>query len=367
MNKKIFIDQLKKLVSFETVTGNIDENSKALDYVESLLPKNVIKQRIKNKNAEILIASNTTSKSPDVGYLVHIDVVSGKPSQFKMQLKGDLAYGRGTSDMKFSIPIGIDLLKDILKNKPNISFSMVVTTDEETGGYEGGAFLANEFKFRLKCLIVPDGGTDLNFVNKSKGVCQVFVESKGAAAHASCPWAGTNAIEPLIKLTNKLIKRYGKNNKKENWKTTMNIGVIQGGTSTNQVCPNACLKLDFRFPETDSAKRIIKEVESLAKGIGGDLLITTGSVGMPTFTDKNLPIVKDFISAIGSAFGKDIKVKETYGASDARHFAPFNIPILMMKPIAGEYHSDNEWVSINSCLKFYDGLKKFIEGLNNYV
>ena len=330
-----------------------------MDYVESILPKKAFIKRVVNKDAEILIAGSSKGLSPDIGYLVHMDVVSGRPDQFKSNVLGDKIYGRGTSDMKFSIPLGIELLKESLKSE--IQFSLAITTDEETGGYEGGAYLANSLKFRPKCLIVPDGGSELNFVNKSKGVCQVVIESKGKTAHASRPWAGFNAIAPLVNISNELLKRYGKNNLTPNWNTTMNMGSIQGGTSINQVCNMAVLKLDFRYPETDSPDRIVEEVKSLTKGVGGDMTISTASVGMPTFTNENLPIVKKFISAMESAYKRKILIKETYGASDSRHFSEYNIPILMMKPIAGEMHSENEWVSIISCIKFYKGIRMFID------
>lgn len=361
MNKQIFINQLKKLVAFETVTGNIETISKALDYVESILPKEAFDKRAKNKNAEILIAGNSDSLSPDIGYLVHIDVVAGTPNQFKPKVVGDRVYGRGTNDMKFSIPIGVQLLKNIIESNSRISFALAITTDEETGGYEGGLFLAKNMKFRPKCLVVPDGGDKLNFVNKSKGVCQVIIESTGKTAHASRPWAGFNAIEPLIAISQKLLERYGKNSKKPNWNTTINMGQIEGGTSTNQVCNKATLKLDFRFPETDSAERIMNECRSIAKKVNGNITISEASVGLPTFTDPGLPVVKDFLLAMKMSYGRKIKIKETYGASDSRHFSEYSIPVLMMKPIAGEMHSEDEWVSINSSLKFYDGLKMFVE------
>jgi len=359
MDKNTFLKQLTKLISFKTVTGNVTENSKALDYVESILPKGAYIKRLRNKNAEILIAGNVKSLSPDVGYLVHMDVVAGRPDQFKPKVLGDKIYGRGTSDMKFSIPVGIALLDFANENK--IKFTLVITTDEETGGYEGGLFLAENIKFRPGCLIVPDGGEKLNFVNKSKGVCQIIVESEGKTAHASRPWAGVNAIDPLVKITSVLIKRYGKNNIKPNWNTTMNIGMVEGGKSVNQVCNKAIIKFDFRYPESDSAKRIVREVKSLAREIGGKITVTTASIGMPTFTDQKLSVVKDFIQAMEKTYKRKILIKETYGASDARHFSKFNTPVLMMKPIAGEMHSEDEWVSISSCLKFYEGLKVFID------
>ena len=144
----------------------------------------------------------------------------------------------------------------------------------------------------------------------------------------------------------------------------MNIGQIQGGISTNQVCPEAVMKLDFRYPETDSIKNILGVVTKLAKQIEPNLKISPMSTGLPTFTDRGNPFVQKFLEAMGKTYGKKIVVDKTYGASDARHFAKYNIPVLMMKPTGGEIHSANEWVSLDSCLKFYDGLKIFLTNKN---
>lgn len=367
MDKRTFIKQLKKLVAFETITGNVEANSRALDYVQTLLNKGVVVKRIKNKNTEILIAGNFKTSSPDVAYMVHMDVVSAKKSQFTVVQRGDKLFGRGASDMKFSIPMGVSLLNDLVTKKSRLSFALVITTDEEVGGFDGGAYLAENLKFRPKCLLVPDGGDNLTFVEKAKGVCQVLVTAIGRPAHASRPWMGKNAIDPLVKLSFELLKLYGKNSKKETWSTTMNIGQIQGGISTNQVCAEASLKLDFRYPETNSIKNILGVVTKLIKKIEPSLNISTMSTGLPTFTDRKETVVQSFLTAMETAYGKKIVVDKTYGASDARHFAKYNIPVLMMKPMGGEIHSENEWISISSSIKFYEGLKLFIERITENV
>lgn len=364
MDKQKFIDQLKKLVAFETVTGNFEANSRALDYVQTLLEESVVLKRVKNKNAEILIASNVKTNSPNVAFMVHMDVVSAKKEQFSLVQKGDKLFGRGASDMKFSIPMGVSLLNDLVAKKSKLSFALVITTDEEVGGFDGGAFLAENLKFRPKCLLVPDGGDNLVFVEKAKGVCQVLITSIGRPAHASRPWMGKNAIDPLTKLSVRLLKLYDKNSLKETWNTTMNIGQIQGGMSTNQVCAEASLKLDFRYPETDSIKNILGIVTKLCKKIEPSLKVSTMSTGLPTFTNRKETVVQDFLASMETAFGKKIIVDKTYGASDARHFAKYNIPVLMMKPMGGEIHSETEWISIKSSMKFYMGLKLFLERIS---
>ena len=97
------------------------------------------------------------------------------------------------------------------------------------------------------------------------------------------------------------------------------------------------------------------------------MTVKLGSFGYPTFTDKNLPIVKEFLSAMGEALGKKIVVKGAYGASDSRHFSKLNIPILMMKPMGDGIHSESEWLSISSSYKFYIGLELFLNKLEKAV
>ncbi|MBI2326076.1 M20/M25/M40 family metallo-hydrolase [Candidatus Collierbacteria bacterium] len=363
LDKQTFIDRLTQLVGRKTLPGDLVENARALDLVIGWIDKKAIIKRVQNGKAEILIAGNADNLSPDFAFMVHMDIVAGKPEQFKMVVDGDRLIGRGTSDMKFSVPMGIALLNEIISTNSKQSFALVITTDEEIGGPEGAKYLVEVMKYSPKVLIVPDGGDNLIFVDKAKGVCQINIHSTGSPAHASRPWLGKNALEPLVLIAAKLIEEFGTINKKESWLTTMNIGVIQGGISTNQVCPEAVMKLDFRFPETERIERILEKVRKLSREVGNEVTVELSSTGQPTFTDKNLPVVKKFIKALEGAAGRKIEVRPTYGASDARWFANLDVPVLMIKPIGGGIHSDTEWVSLSSCLKFYDGLKNFLFGL----
>lgn len=363
LTKQIFLDQLTKLVACESLPGNLVENAKALDYVVNWIDKRAFIKREKNGKAEILIAGNIDTMSPDVAYMVHMDVVAGKPEQFSMKVQDDRLVGRGVSDMKFSVPISVYLLNELLLSKSKLSFALVITTDEEVGGPEGAKYLVEKMKYSPKLLIVPDGGDNLIFVNKAKGVCQITVNSKGAPAHASRPWMGKNALEPLVKIAAELVDEFGEANKKESWLTTMNLGVVSGGTSTNQVCPEAVMKLDFRFPETESVESILEKVKKIATKVGGAVMVELASTGQPTFTDENLPVVRNFIREIEKAVGQKVEIKPTYGASDARWFSDQKTPVLMIKPMGGEIHSDDEWISLSSCLKFYEGLKSFLTTL----
>jgi len=360
LNKQTFLQQLSTLIEFETLTGNFENNARALDYVTTLVHKQAKIKRFRNKNAEILLLANSDTLTPEIGYLVHSDVVSTAKELFKLQKSGNKIFGRGVSDMKFSIPLGIALLNELIERNSPLSFCLAITTDEEIGGFAGGAYLAEKLKWRPKVLLVPDGGDNLCFVKASKGVAQFEIISQGKAAHASRPWQGKNALLPLCRLVVELEREYGKNSLKENWKTTLNFGQLQGGLSTNQVCDEAKVRLDYRYPETDSRERIELELRQKMRAIEPTLRLNTLSTGLPTFTDTSLSIVKLFLAVFEEEFRQPISVKPNYGASDARHFAAFKIPILMIKPKGGDIHCASEWLDLDSTLRFYQALRAFI-------
>jgi len=361
LDQRKFLEQLSKLVSFKTITEDEKTNQEALDYVLTLIDPSAKIELINNQGTQILVASNTNSKSPDYSYLVHIDVVPGSEQQFTIRKADDLLYGRGVSDMKFSIPIGVALLNELIQAKSKLKFQLAITTDEETGGYNGAKYLIEQYKLNPKVVIVPDGGNEGLVVNKSKGVCQLIIKTKGKPAHASQPWNGQNAITPLVQLAVKLAEKYEASNAKECWKTTMNLGQISGGSAINQVCPEATLKIDFRFPQTDSAEKIIEEVKKIANEIGKEYSIEFGSMGLPTYTDGSLPVVQQFAKNLESEMGERVKIQGECGASDARFFSPLNTPILMSKPKGGQIHSDDEWLSLSSTLKFYQALRRQLD------
>ena len=363
MNKEKFVERLGQLVEIQTYSDNAKINAEALDLIESWVDKKCVRERVSNGNTEILLLGSGDIMKPKIGYLVHVDVVKGNPEQFKMKSVGDKLLGRGVSEMKFSIPIGVELLNMAVRGELGQDITLAITTDEEVGGGEGGKYLAEVMKFQPEIMVVPDGGDGFVFVNKAKGVVHLWVESHGVPAHASVPWDGSNALAPICRLANVLLDKYENNSKTKNWETTMNLGFLAGGKSANQVCPEALLKIDFRFPETRSFEEIFTEVREMAGKIDSGLKVTIGASGNPTYTDINTEAVEKLLKAAETTLGKKMEVGGEYGASDARYWAKLNIPIIMTKPEGGDFHGDNEWISAQSCVKFYELMLAYIKSL----
>lgn len=351
---------LEKLVSFPTVTGQNNGFDEAFSFIKDQVRKDAIVTILENEGERIFLASNHDTKTPDILYLVHVDVVSANKDQFTLSEEKGFVFGRGVIDMKFSIPIGWALLNSLIQEKSKLNFSFAVTSDEERGGFKGAAFLAEAYGLRPELVIVPDGGNEETIINKSKGVCHILVNSKGISAHASRPWEGKNAVEPIVVLLKNLLTKYGKNNRKETWKTTMNIGIIKGGESINQVCPEAEVQLDFRIPETTTPDKILEEVIALSKRISPNLKADIIARGEPSFTDPKDPKFLLYIKIMEKHLGTKIKVRGAYGSSDVRHFSKLGIPFLMNMPRGDGAHSKEEWLDLDSAIEFYNALEEFL-------
>ncbi len=363
MKSDIFIKQLKKLVKIQSLADNRQGNEEIIEYIESILPRDAKIIKSQRNGVHTLIAGNNNLEKPDIAYLAHADVVSASPNQFNLKIDGDKLIGRGVSDMKFAIPIGIALLKEVITKRLNINFVLVITTDEEVGGANGIELLSSEKNFKPKSVIVPDWGDNFVFTNKSKGVAMIQTSSVGKKAHASEIWNGKDANRSLCELATKLLEKYGENNLNKTWETTMNIGVIQGGVASNQVCDSAFMKLDFRFPETRTAKEIFSEVKNIAKKIDSKLQTKLMVSALPTDTDIHSPITSLFIKEFEKVLGKKLKVEGGTGATDARHFAKNKIPLLVIKPTGGGIHGPDEWISLSGCLNYYKAVSNFIDNL----
>jgi succinyl-diaminopimelate desuccinylase len=362
MKSTEFISDMAALISCETVQGNEAAFEKALAFINSRIDSRAIVKTIGEGDAKVFLAGNTSSKNPDVCFLAHVDVVAGSPAQFSLLQKDDVIYGRGVSDMKFSIPIGLELLNSVIESESELSYVLAITRDEERGGFKGAKSLADDYKLRPKLLIVPDGGDNFVLINKSKGVCQLRITAKGKPAHSSRPWLGENALSTLIQLGNQLVGEYEERNSREGWHTTMNVGKVSGGDNPNQVVPEAEMLLDFRFPpEEDSVTGIKERVSLLAKGCSPNLSVEILAQGESTLVAENHPAILAFSRYFEEVMNRKLTISGGYGSTDARHFNKYGIPFIMIKPEGGDIHGDEEWIRVSSCLLLFELFKRFLE------
>src|ERR1044071_8811737 len=165
--------------------------------------------------------------------LGHFDTVwpLGTLATMPFRVADGRAFGPGAFDMKAGLVIGIEALS-VLQSSDQLHVPVVFlfTSDEEVGSLSSRPHIeAEAARSRATLVLEPAAGRSLKTSRKGVGFFQVKVE--GLAAHAgSNPEQGTSAIEELARL---VLDLQGMNDPATG--TTVNVGVIRGGTRPNVV------------------------------------------------------------------------------------------------------------------------------------
>lgn len=359
MDSQNLLKLITDLISFKTVDTNYKEFDSCIYYIKQYFKNSDLNiDEFEFNGSKSLIISNKKSLDFDLIFCGHLDVVSGSNDLFKINIKDDILYGRGVSDMKGQVAVMMTVMKEFAKKKIDKKIALFLTTDEERGGFDGVGKLINELNYRAKVAIVPDGGFDYTIVKEAKGVLQLKLTAFGNSAHASEPWNGVNAILILFKSIEEILKKYPNPNDFSDWKTSINISKIVGGNSINKIPEKASAYVDIRYIYNDDPEDIINFIKKTNKFLELEVLAHGESFKL----DENNLYVKDYFHVASSLLNKNINMIKCQTASDGRFFTQKNIPSLVMNPVGGNIHCKNEWVSFKSL----NVLKKIYESyLNN--
>ena len=356
----MLINNLKKLVSFQTTPDNMEEISRFMKWIKSELPKGLYIREFNQKTHPILYISTRKTISPKILLATHIDIVSGPKALFRGKIQGDKFFGRGVFDMKFAIASYLALINEQKEKLKNLDVGILITSDEEIGGMNGTRKML-ENGLSAEICFLPDGGNNFSVERTAKGFFAYEIECEGLSAHGSRTWEGVNAIERLME-----ILKFLKNNPifpsepcgdKEHLHNTLNIGIISGGKAVNQIPDSASCVVDIRY--INKKEKIEQLMESLSKKYHW-VKITKIREGALFSIDIQNQYLRKFCQIVEEDFHTKTSFVISHGSSDARFFASKKIPVILTRPKGGGPHSDKEWVSIKSLKIFHQALTKFV-------
>lgn len=356
--KQTLTEILEKLVNFESISTKPDQILACREYIKSLFDERFVIKEFEYKGKYSIVISTEDKKEFDIILNGHFDVVPGNPEEFTPQIKGSRMYGRGTSDMKGTVAAMIYAMLQQPESKNGTSVALMLTGDEEVGGFDGVEYLLTQEGHRSKYAFVPDGGNDFDIVVAEKGVLHFDVKAKGVPAHGSRPWLGENAIEKLFAVYQKLSEKFPTPQDEQRWGTSVNLGTMNGGDARNKVAAEATMGIDMRFTEEHSLDEITGIVKDICDEAGVEMDIK--SKGACMFTPQDEPMVLKMKEIIESN-GKSSNFYRANGASDGRFFADQDITVLMIKPDSSEPHITDEWVDLDSLTIFTEILLELLE------
>ncbi len=149
---------------------------------------------------------------------------------------------------------------------------------------------------------------------------------------------------------------------------SVNVGLIEGGSSVNTVSDHASAQMEIRIAETDQGYRVEEKMEKICSrtDVPGTEITLEGEINRPPMekNKRNRQLLRK-IMLVGEEMGIAITDTSTGGGSDASFTSAAGIATIDgMGPVGGNAHSDKEYLEISSLPERTLLLAKVIENLS---
>jgi len=288
---------------------------------------------------------------PHAVALCHYDTVWSAGTLARIPFSVDaagVARGPGCFDMKGGMVVLYYALRALRARglAPKRRLQVLFTSDEEIGSPTSRAVIEQTARGAAVAYILESplpGGT---LKTARKGTGDYFVRIQGRAAHAGVePQKGISATHELAQQTLALhaLNDYAAG-------TTVNVGVVHGGTRPNVVAAEAEAHVDVRVQTLAEAERIDAAIRGLKATLAGAGLTIDGGLNRPPM-ERSAAMAALFEQArqIARGMGVDLNEGSTGGGSDGNFTAAMGVPTLDGLGPEGEgAHAAHEHVDTES-------------------
>jgi glutamate carboxypeptidase len=345
------MELLRQIVAFETPTSDKPALDRLIDFLDGeLQARGADVERLPQvEYGDLLIARFGSGQKP-LHVMTHVDTVwpIGTIERLPWRIEGDRAFGPGIYDMKASAAMmltALDILNDLsIEHRPIV---WTINTEEEVGSPVSRPVLEAEArKAEVVLCLEPPVPPDGSLKTERKGVGMFEMEITGRASHAGADHsAGVSAIEELARQIQWLhgLTDYDKG-------TTVNVGVVEGGTKRNVVAAHASALIDLRVTSMTEAERVVPMILGAQSQLDGTTLTVTGEMNRPPM-ERTEGIIAAFQRAqeIGRLIEQELTEASTGGGSDGNFTAAIGAPTLDGLGCPGDGgHADTEHIVVSA-------------------
>lgn len=313
------------------------------------------------------IVNSSDARHYDVLLMGHMDTVFkvGTAAERPFTIKEDKAFGPGVIDMK----PGLLYIYYVLRQMHEIgmlkgaSVCVALNCDEEISSKFSRPWLEELSKKSKYVLVLEAARADGNLVNKRKGIGRYSLAFNGLASHAGVdPEKGCSAIQELAHW---ILALHGMTNYQTG--TTVNIGVVSGGTNVNVVADSAKAEVDVRICDLAEAVKIealMNDLVAFPRTKGVTATVSGGVTRPPMNPSETTLGLCSIVEQIGSDLGINIGWTFTGGGSDGCFSANLGVPTIDgLGPVGGGAHGTGEYLVVSSIEPRFHLLRRLIQYL----
>jgi acetylornithine deacetylase len=369
---KTAVDYLLDLVAIPSVSSM--SNRPVIDYTLSQLdPRSWKTQLYPYRDAagleklNLVATTGSRTRAAELLLVCHTDTVPFDPAwpeAVNPQVRKGKLYGRGSCDAKGFLACVLAAVSQLEVRRLSKPLAILLTADEEIGCV-GAKYVAGKNVVRSRYAIVGEP-TGLRPVRAGKGYALSEILVRGKEAHSAFPARGRSAIYDaarvvarLEQVARKLAAR--KNSDFDPPYTTLNVGLIRGGTAKN-IIPGECrITVEWRpVPGDDpnrTAELIQEELAQLSRRYPGfDARLDVQRMD-PAFD----PSPSDDLSKLVQSLARRRPTTVAFG-TEAAHLRSLTGETIVFGPGNMETaHKTGEFVSTAELTKCVSILKTVIE------
>jgi len=359
------------------------EDGGCFDLIEAeLIPLGFQIEKIPELNCETLLA-----KYGDSGkvfcYLGHTDVVPSGPEDewtsppFEANIVEGELIGRGAADMKGSVAVFIESIKNFLADHPSPNFQIwVMLTSNEEGEPADGKIntlmdaLTDQNQFIDYCLVgeasSSDNVGDVLRVGR-RGSLSGNLKLIGKQGHVAYPHKVLSPIlevGPIINELNQIIWDEGNEHFDP---TSFQISNIDSGTGATNVVPGHLNMLfNFRFSPESSQESLKERFIQILEKSKCSFEIDWTLNAQPYLTKKTelLSIIQTALKKIN---GKEAIVDNGGGTSDGRWVSPSGSEVIELGPRNQTIHKIDEKISLADLALLQEIYQQILVETNNHA
>jgi acetylornithine deacetylase len=374
------IEMIGRLVGFDTTSR--ESNLALIDFVRDYLDRWRIKSEVVFDSTRRKANLFATIGPTNVGGVMlsgHSDVVpvdgqDWASDPFKLDQRDGKLYGRGSADMKSFIAVALAKVPDFVGQPLDVPIHLALTYDEEVGCLGVRSLIAalapRAVKPRLCVIGEP---TLMKPVVAHKGSRRLRCHVHGHEAHSSLTHRGVNAIETAAAMITHINGIARKKRASGPFDpafdppyTTLQTGLIAGGTAVN-IVPNEC-RFDFemRHLPNDDPDAIVDDLKRYAASLLPEMQAVSAQAGI-AFEETNTVAAlsaqpdEEVVQLALALSGANGTGKVSF-ATEGGFFQQGGIPTVICGPGSIEQaHKADEFIALDQVKQCEDFIDRLIE------
>ncbi len=281
--------------------------------------------------------------------LGHLDTVwpVGTLARMAWRVEDAWVYGPGVLDMKAGVVMALAAMTLVREADSDRPVVLLLSGDEETGSHHSRGLIEEIAKgCRAVFVLEPAQGPEGAYKTARKGVGQFRLEIAGVPSHSGVDFgAGHSAVRELAWQIEQISALTDLDRG-----TTLNVGVVGGGTQSNVVAASAWADIDLRVKTIADGETVTARIQALKSRDPHCTLRLTGGLNRPPMErTPGTAALFEHARELASRLGFALEEAATGGGSDGNFTSALGVPTLDgMGAVGRGAHAHDESIRIDS-------------------